>query len=184
MGCNFLLQGIFPTQRSNPGLLHCRQVLCHLSHQGSHLIKPLFNILRNSEFAPPCDSNPEKSVQLIDVTPPGGGAQEAQCLCFTYVIIFCSYNNPQTRVFSSPFSPWKKLNFRSEVTCCQIYKHSLKHTTIGGQNNTTLSSVEFKVEWMCVCVCVCVRKRERDRECGRRWWRCLELLLQLEKHSL
>ena len=30
-----LLQGIFPTQRSNPGLLHRRQVLYHLSHQGS-----------------------------------------------------------------------------------------------------------------------------------------------------
>ena len=30
-----LLQGIFPTQGSNPGLLHCRQILCHLSHLGS-----------------------------------------------------------------------------------------------------------------------------------------------------
>ena len=29
----FLLQGIFPTQGLNPGLLHCRQILCHLSHQ-------------------------------------------------------------------------------------------------------------------------------------------------------
>ena len=29
------LQGIFPTQGSNPGLLHYRQVLCCLSHQGS-----------------------------------------------------------------------------------------------------------------------------------------------------
>ena len=28
-------QGIFPTQRSNPGLLHCRQILCQLNHQGS-----------------------------------------------------------------------------------------------------------------------------------------------------
>ena len=27
VGCHFLLQGIFPTQRSNPGLLHCRQML-------------------------------------------------------------------------------------------------------------------------------------------------------------
>ena len=27
VGCHFLLQGIFPTQRSNPGLLHCRQTL-------------------------------------------------------------------------------------------------------------------------------------------------------------
>ena len=30
-----LLQGIFPTQGSNPGLLHCRQILYYLSHQGS-----------------------------------------------------------------------------------------------------------------------------------------------------
>ena len=30
-----LLQGIFPTQRLNPGLPHCRQVPYCLSHQGS-----------------------------------------------------------------------------------------------------------------------------------------------------
>ena len=36
MDCHFLLQGIFPTQESNPGLLHCRQTLYCLSHQGSH----------------------------------------------------------------------------------------------------------------------------------------------------
>ena len=30
-----LLQGIFPTQGSNPGLPHCRPILDHLSHQGS-----------------------------------------------------------------------------------------------------------------------------------------------------
>ena len=30
-----LLQRIFPTQGSNPGLLHCRCVLYHLSHKGS-----------------------------------------------------------------------------------------------------------------------------------------------------
>ena len=28
-------RGIFPTQGSNPGLLHCRPILCQLSHQGS-----------------------------------------------------------------------------------------------------------------------------------------------------
>ena len=33
--CHFLLQGIFPTQGSNPGLPRCRQTLYHLSHQGS-----------------------------------------------------------------------------------------------------------------------------------------------------
>ena len=30
-----LLQGIFPTQESNPGLLHCRWILYHLNHQRS-----------------------------------------------------------------------------------------------------------------------------------------------------
>ena len=35
VGCHSLLQGIFPTQGSNPGLLHCRQILYHLSHQES-----------------------------------------------------------------------------------------------------------------------------------------------------
>ena len=31
-----LLQGNFPTQGLNSGLLHCRQILYHLSHKGSH----------------------------------------------------------------------------------------------------------------------------------------------------
>ena len=31
VGCNSLLQGIFPIQGSNP-YLHCRQILYHLSH--------------------------------------------------------------------------------------------------------------------------------------------------------
>ena len=35
VGCHFLLQEILPTQESNLGLLHCRQILYRLSHQGS-----------------------------------------------------------------------------------------------------------------------------------------------------
>ena len=35
VGSLSLLQGIFPTQGSNPGLLHCRQILCQLNHKGS-----------------------------------------------------------------------------------------------------------------------------------------------------
>ena len=38
MGCHFLLQGIFLTQESNPGFLHCRQILYRLSYEGSPLI--------------------------------------------------------------------------------------------------------------------------------------------------
>ena len=35
VGSCSLLQGIFPTQGSNPGLPHWRRILYHLSHQGS-----------------------------------------------------------------------------------------------------------------------------------------------------
>ena len=35
VGSLSLLQGIFPTQGSKQGLLHCRRILCQLSHKGS-----------------------------------------------------------------------------------------------------------------------------------------------------
>ena len=35
VGSHFLLQGLFPTQGSNPGLLCYRQIPYHLSHKGS-----------------------------------------------------------------------------------------------------------------------------------------------------
>ena len=46
VGSLSLLQGFFPTQRSNPGLPHCRQILYQLSYRGFHYIYPLnVNIL-------------------------------------------------------------------------------------------------------------------------------------------
>ena len=36
VGSHFLLQGIFPTQVLNPGLLQCRWILYHLRHQGNY----------------------------------------------------------------------------------------------------------------------------------------------------
>ena len=35
VGSLSLLHGIFPTQGSNPGLPHCKQILYQLSHKGS-----------------------------------------------------------------------------------------------------------------------------------------------------
>ena len=39
VGSLSLLQGIIPTQKSNRGLLHCRQILCQLSYQESPLVR-------------------------------------------------------------------------------------------------------------------------------------------------
>ena len=49
-GNHFILQGIFPTQGSNLRLLHCRQILYHLSHQLNPLDVHAL-ILRICEYA-------------------------------------------------------------------------------------------------------------------------------------
>ena len=41
-GLHSLLQGFFPAQGSNPGLLHFGQILYHLSHQISYIIYVLY----------------------------------------------------------------------------------------------------------------------------------------------
>ena len=43
VGCHALLQEIFLTQGSNPGLPHCRQILYPLSHQGQPFTLALCN---------------------------------------------------------------------------------------------------------------------------------------------
>ena len=55
VGCYSFLQRIFLTQGLNLGLLHCRQILYHLSHQGSpskpnQLLNKLLNILISPWF--------------------------------------------------------------------------------------------------------------------------------------
>ena len=51
VGCHSLLQGIFPTWGLNPGLLHWRQILYQLSHQGSLNLKNLrSSFFKGSQF--------------------------------------------------------------------------------------------------------------------------------------
>ena len=70
VGSHSLPQGIFPTQRSNPCLLHCRQILYQLSHQGS----PIFYSIQNdpilNEFSP---FNLVKNLWAIQETLISGG---------------------------------------------------------------------------------------------------------------
>ena len=44
VGCHALLQGIFPTQALNLSLPHCRQILYHLSHQGSPFLLAVLSV--------------------------------------------------------------------------------------------------------------------------------------------
>ena len=51
VGSFSLLQRIFPTQGSNPGLLHCGQILYQLSHEGSQFTV-FFWIVLSLDFPP------------------------------------------------------------------------------------------------------------------------------------
>ena len=53
MSCHSLLQGIFPTQGSNPRLLHCRQILYRLNHQGSPPHRDPLTVTLYHTTAPP-----------------------------------------------------------------------------------------------------------------------------------
>ena len=50
VGCHAFFQGICPIQGSNPGLLHCRQILYHLSHQGRKGRKQLHLCLESRAY--------------------------------------------------------------------------------------------------------------------------------------
>ena len=64
VGCHSLLQGIFPTQESNPGLLHCRRILYQLGYQGSQ------QTLRTSE-----PHSPAASSRQLEILPGPTGAR-------------------------------------------------------------------------------------------------------------
>ena len=56
VGSHSLLQGIFPTQGLNLGLLHCRQILYHLGHKGSMTGA----LAEKQQINPATPQNPEK----------------------------------------------------------------------------------------------------------------------------
>jgi len=56
VGYHALLQGIFPTQGSNPGLPHCRRILYCLSHQGFprilEWVEMILKSIQSNDFSP------------------------------------------------------------------------------------------------------------------------------------
>ena len=61
VGSLSLLQGIFPTQGSNLGLPHCRQIFYQLSHKG--LLRVLWTARRSNQSIPK-EISPEYSLEI------------------------------------------------------------------------------------------------------------------------
>ena len=66
MGCHSFLQGIFLTQGLNSGLLHCRQILYHLSHQES--IFTIFIVKDNLRFKYKEGAQKLKKINKLDIS--------------------------------------------------------------------------------------------------------------------
>ena len=66
VSCHSLLQAIFRTQGLNPGLPHCRQILYHLSHQGSPYTLLLSSIMHVITFPSLSFSFPSHHWNILD----------------------------------------------------------------------------------------------------------------------
>ena len=73
VGSHSLLQGIFPTQGSNPGLPNCRRILYQLSHQGSPRILEwvAYPFTRGSSRPRTEPGPPALQVDSLPAEPPG-----------------------------------------------------------------------------------------------------------------
>ena len=69
MGCHSVLQGIFSTPGSNLGILHCRQIFYHLSHQES------LSVIACDEINLPC----VVSSPTLDFPQKQGGTGSPSC---------------------------------------------------------------------------------------------------------
>ena len=64
-------RGIFPTQGLTPGLLHCRQILYHLSCQGSWSMATLHQIILSESLLPTAASHFKPLCHILIILPHG-----------------------------------------------------------------------------------------------------------------
>ena len=124
MGCHFLLQGIFPTQGLNPGLLHCRQTLYCLSHlrvRGFQIQIPMGKADSRSEQSSP------RMIQLGTVGP-GGNWKASQLVpcnnAYVGIEIASFFKQCQKSGFLWEIS---SLQFSHSVVSSSLRPHELQH---------------------------------------------------------
>ena len=108
VGCHALLQGIFSTQGSNPGILHCRRILYQLRYQLRFFISPrilewvAYPFSRGSSQPRNQTVSPALQADSLPAEPPGKPTQqdipkvmrEEYKLVFTYVSSLISHHFP------------------------------------------------------------------------------------------
>ena len=112
-----LLKGIFPTQESNPGLPHCRQILYQLSQKGSpRILEWVGGLSLLQQIFPTQELNRVSCSAGWFFT--NWDIREAPCLvlclyfCFVNKIIYINFLNPQR-----PQYPTISYTYSSSIRC-------------------------------------------------------------------
>ena len=116
-----LLQGIFPTQESNPGLPHCRQILYQLSHKGS----PRADVVCTRVVCKECQCLGLAEGLWLPYPEKGGGENVyggSTGNKLDYFTILCITN--------SAWKPVKATVARSVTMCCGIEKGLSVHYSV------------------------------------------------------
>ena len=88
VGCHALLQRIFPTLGSNPGLPHCRRILYYLSHQdtcvtsatGGHSKSPFPRVLSGAPYQLAPSSTTGRDVAFSPASGKGNNSVYSSCV--------------------------------------------------------------------------------------------------------
>ena len=89
VGSLSFLQGIFPIQRSNPGLPHCRWILYQLSHMGSPRVLEWVAYSFSSRSSPPRNWTRVSCIAGRFFT--NWAIRKAPCLLYSFLIFFHSF---------------------------------------------------------------------------------------------
>ena len=144
VGCHALLQEIFPTQGSNPGLPHCRRILYCLSHQG------WFSISVHYEMITPISLVPS-------VTIPRCCNIWLYSPCFTFYPRFMTPN--WKFVTSFFFFNWRIIALQNFVGFCQISTWISRRYTY----------VPCQVLYLLISL-VCLTHSSTQFLCGNHWF--------------
>ena len=119
MGSHSLLQGIFPTQGLNPGLLHCKQILYCLSHQEAQITLCHFTY----------STKPSQQYTSISPLPISCAAAKSLQLCPTLCdpIDGSQLGSPIPGILQARVLEWVAISFSTQslVLWCTFYFYIL-----------------------------------------------------------
>ena len=108
VGSHSLLQGIFLTQGSNPGLPHCRRILYQLSHQGSPRILEWVTYPFSSKSSQPRNQTGVSCIASGFFTSWAKGQVFGvgleSCVCVCVCVCVCAYSVTQSCLFMTTWT--------------------------------------------------------------------------------